>query len=270
MGSVVGGLIAGAGAIGGALIGKKGAEKAAKEATDAQLEMYYMSRADLEPYMGAGEWAIGQAEGDFNAQEYLEMNPDVAAHPWASQNPELHYRLYGQKEGRAPNKGARGLKGMIEAGPGEFVPEEQPGYQFGYEQFVERPTTRAASALGQLRSGKTGKALTRYASDYASTEYDKWLGRYYQKMDPYFRMAGIGQASAAGAAQITPNTAPYAYAGRIGETNALLAGLGGVAGAGQNFVTWYQTQQALGNQNALGYYDQPDLMQGPYKGKYGR
>ena len=61
-----------------------------------------------------------------------------------------------------------GLIGMIGRGPGEFVAEEQPGYQFGYEEFVEKPTLRTAAATGRLGSGALQKELTRYAQQYAT------------------------------------------------------------------------------------------------------
>lgn len=37
----------------------------------------------------------------FNAQWYLQQNPDVAADPYFSQNPEAHWQAFGQGEGRA-------------------------------------------------------------------------------------------------------------------------------------------------------------------------
>ena len=50
---------------------------------------------------------------------------------------------------------------------------------------------KLASATGKL-GGATLKALTRYASDYASTKYDNFLDRYYKSLDPYMRIAGLG------------------------------------------------------------------------------
>ena len=88
--------------------------------------------------------------------------------------------------------GTGGNQGLIQKGPGEFVPENDPGYKFGYQEFVENPTLKLASATGKLGSGATLKALTRYASDYASTKYDNFLDRYYKSLDPYYRMAGLG------------------------------------------------------------------------------
>lgn len=88
------------------------------------------------------------------------------------------------------------LQNQVNKGPGTFRPEDQPGYQFGYQEFVEKPTLRAAAATGQLGSGSTLKALSRYAQDYASTSYDNWLNRYYQSLNPNLTLAGLGENAA--------------------------------------------------------------------------
>jgi len=131
-------------------------------------------------------------------------------------------------------------KGLLETGPGEFVPEEEPGYKFGYEEFVEKPSLRLASATGKLGSGATLKSLTRYASDYASTKYDNFLDRYYKSLDPYFRMAGLGsnvtiaggnQAAVTGtgvASNILAGGAATA-AGTLGQSSAYSNAVRGVA-----------------------------------------
>jgi hypothetical protein len=99
-----------------------------------------------------------------------------------------------------------GTQGLIQKGPGEFVPEKDPGYKFGYQEFVENPTLKLASATGKLGSGATLKALTRYASEYASTKYDNFLDRYYKSLDPYFRMAGMGSNIAIAGGNQATNT----------------------------------------------------------------
>ena len=166
--------------------------------------------------------------------------------------------------------GLKKLKKLIRKGPGEFRPKDQPGYNFGYKQFVEKPTLRAASALGTTRSGKTMKALSRYSQNYASTQYDQWLNRYYKKLQPYQNLASMG-ASAAGQTP-TPNLAPYEYGGQMNATNALLAGMSGVNAAIQGGIAGYNRGEpyGMGYNPGAGWYDQPDLMKGPYPGKYGR
>ncbi len=93
---------------------------------------------------------------------------------------------------------------QIKAGPGEFT--ESPGYQFRKEE-GEKAVRRAASAKGELGSGKFGKELIRYGQDYATDEYDRFLSRYYQSLEPLRQMAGVGQAAAAGQAGITQSSA---------------------------------------------------------------
>ncbi len=144
--------------------------------------------------------------------------------------------------GAAVNK----LMPMIEKGPGEFVPENEPGYKFGYQEFVEKPTLRLASATGKLGSGATGKALTRYASDYASTKYDNFLDRWYKSLDPYFRTAGMGSNVALGGGN-------QALAADQGMANTLLAG--GEGQAAGILGSYGAASKAMGNAgNAVGNY----------------
>ena len=83
---------------------------------------------------------------------------------------------------------------MLKKGPGEF--KEDPGYQFRLGQ-GEEAIDRASAASGGFFSGKHGKALVEYGQDFASNEYDKFMGRYYKKLDAYGNLMGLGQASAA-------------------------------------------------------------------------
>ncbi|MBU8921262.1 MAG: hypothetical protein KOO63_05535 [Bacteroidales bacterium] len=112
----------------------------------------------------------------------------------------------------------------IQAGPGEFT--ESPGYQFRMEE-GEKAARRAASAKGELGSGKFGKELVRYGQDYATDERDRFLARYYQSLEPLRQMAGVGQASAAG--QVAAGSAA---AGQI--ASAEMAKGEAYAGAGIN------------------------------------
>jgi len=149
-------------------------------------------------------------------------------------------------------------QGLIEAGPGEFIPEEQPGYEFGYKEFVEKPLLAGASAAGDLRSTNTLKNLTKYAMDYGETSYDNFLNRYYQSLNPYFSIAGMGQVGAQGSAnaamQTGANVANLQYQNALNQGNissGMIAGLGGVAQSGiQNFLDYSILNRMLGQQNA--------------------
>ena len=106
-----------AGAVGSSIVGAKAAKEAGKEqakaadaASQAQLDMFYQSREDLAPWREAGEAALGAAPATvtgenianylnaqlplpdkdsfaFNAEDYLEMNPDITPQAWAMLRP---------------------------------------------------------------------------------------------------------------------------------------------------------------------------------------
>lgn len=144
--------------------------------------------------------------------------------------------------GAAVNK----LMPMLAKGPGEFVPANEPGYKFGYEEFVEKPSLRLASATGKLGSGATLKALTRYASDYASTKYDNFLDRWYKSLDPYYRVAGLGSNVAIGGGNQAVAT------GQSVANSLLAAGEGQAAGI---LGSYGAASKSMGNVgNALGNY----------------
>lgn len=86
------------------------------------------------------------------------------------------------------------LQADVKAGPGEY--EKSPGYQFALEE-GQKAITNRASQHGNVLSGATMKAATRYGQDYATKDYDKFLDRYYKSLEPKQALAQIGQASAA-------------------------------------------------------------------------
>jgi hypothetical protein len=88
------------------------------------------------------------------------------------------------------------LQRRVALGPGEFRPEEDPGYQYGYEMLVRDPLMAQASARGRLRSGATLDELQRRAQEYAGTKYENFLNRYYESLRPLQSLAGIGQTAA--------------------------------------------------------------------------
>jgi len=110
--------------------------------------------------------------------------------------------------------------GLLDQGPGEFT--ESPGYQFTLGEGM-KGIERMASATGRLGSGASMKAGARYAEGLASLEYDNFLRRYYESLNPYFSLAGMGQLSA----------------GQSGQ-NALTAG----GQIGQSYMAGGQAQAA--------------------------
>jgi hypothetical protein len=147
---------------------------------------------------------------------------------------------------------ATGLVGMIEKGPGEFVPEEQPGYQYGYEEFIEKPMMRGAAARGRFFSPGTTDELGRKAQDYASMSYDNYLSRYYNSLRPYQSLAGVGQTAAQTMGGWGQNVGSnigrnYLYAGQqqgygeYGKANAWMAGISGLS----NILTDYYAKKNI-------------------------
>jgi hypothetical protein len=127
---------------------------ATNTATGEQRRQYDVSRTDL-PFLQSGQAAnlrlrdllglgVGPrasvattgpiAQSEFDANAYLQANPDVAADAYFGQNPYEHYIRAGLNEGRQGfkvgdyiNQGSGAL--LKPFTPGDLVNE--PGYQFG-------------------------------------------------------------------------------------------------------------------------------------------
>jgi hypothetical protein len=80
--------------------------------------------------------------------------------------------------------------------PSNFEFEADPGYEFRKEEGA-RALERSAAARGNLFSGATGVALTRYNQEFASNEYDRAYNRAAQAKTTNFNtlasVAGVGQ-----------------------------------------------------------------------------
>jgi len=195
----------------------------------------------------AGAMVVGSV-----VQSSSASKASKAAAASADQATQAQLEMYYQgREDQAPwriagEKALGDVVNMLEKGPGEFVPADQPGYKFGYEEFVEKPTLRLASATGALGGGGTQKALTRYAQDYASQEYDNFLTRWYKSLTPYQSLAGIGQTTAAQGAQTG------AYTGAQMGQNLLAGGEARATGYVNQANIWGNLMSGVG-QNALDY-----------------
>lgn len=161
------------------------------------------------------------------------------------------------------------LEQLTAAGPGEFKPEETPGYTFGFENLIRNPYLRAQSARGKRLSGETLKGFAEYATNYAETGYQAFLDRYHQKLNPYLKLAGMGEIAVGGQAQAAlgtgTNIANLTMAG--GQTQAqnfltqgnIATGMSaGIAGVGQNALGNYMDYLML---QKLGVFP-PKLMRG--------
>jgi hypothetical protein len=173
-----------------------------------------------------------------------------------------------------------GLQSKMAGGPPQVAPfnfETSPGYQFRLDE-GQKAVERGAAARGNLLSGATGKALTRYGQDYATNEYQTQLGNYerqrgntlaeyYQSLTPYQSLAGVGQTTAGQMAS---------QAGNQGSSTAnILANLGASTGSaysnlGANMGQTYtnagnsiaQSQMYGGEAQAGGYINQANSITG--------
>ena len=182
---------------------------------------------------------------------------EKAAKSGDKQSQDVMEMYYQTREDLEPymKYGGKGLKkyyDTLKKGPGEF--KEDPGYQFRLGE-GEKAIDRASSAGGNFFSGKRGKALVEYGQEFASNEYDKFMNRYYKKLDAYGNLMGVGQASAArvgaagqtsvgqsaniqmGAAQMRSSS--YAQQGNIwgGVATEVGAGLADYAGSSRRSGT---------------------------------
>lgn len=197
---------------------------------------------------GAAQNLLGPGMEWYNNKKAME-----AAEKASKRANETQLEMYYQsREDSAPwreagTKALERLDEKVQAGPGEFNPEEDPGYKFGYKEFVEKPLLRGSSAGGRLGGGRVQKELTRYASDYGSTKYDNFLNRWYKSLTPDQSLAGQGQTSAAQSGQNAMAT------GQIIGDNQMSAGAARATG--------YQNQGSIAanvasgvGQNTLDYY----------------
>jgi len=234
---------------GGTFLGTYGnpaAEKAAEEATKAQVESTKIATAaQLEGQKAAiAEIKAGREASISESQRQFDLT-------------RKDFSIFR----KAAQKSLTTLFAELEKGPGEF--EESAGYKFVLGEGQKAITTRAAAA-GRRSSPQTTKELMRFGQGLASTEFDNFQARYRQKLEPFFRLAGFGAqgtgegarlgtqlsgqnvAALTGAASQTANI--LQRGGELAGQNALLAG-GARAGGFINAANIATNQQQ--NRNAL-------------------
>jgi hypothetical protein len=140
------------------------------------------------------------------------------------------------------------LTSKVAAGPGDYV--SSPYYNWLVGEGT-KAIERSASARGGLLSGRTGKELIRYGENAATTDYDNWLRRYYESLNPDLSLAGLGQTSTGQAVTSGTNIAGQqaantlaggtAQAGQyINQANALT---GAVNSGLNNYLMWKYLSQ---------------------------
>jgi hypothetical protein len=239
-------------AIGGsAIVGAVASSGAADDASQAQrdaagsdiafrMQQQAEVRKLLQPYVEAGS-------GRFNSQQYLAANPDVAADPTYSQDPEGHWVRFGQHEGRADpgrtggalyaQQDLLGLNGGDRQRAAYAGIEASPAFQALVQQ-GENGILQNASATGGLRGGNTQGALAQFRPQMLAQLIEQ----------QYSRLGGLtqlGQNSAAGVGSAALSTAN-------GVGNALQQQ--GAATAGGYLAQGAAVNQALGGVGqAFGY-----------------
>lgn len=218
---------------------------AADRATDAMLQMFYQGREDSKPYRDAGEWALSKLTGTPSTSGTTGGTAKSAGGYWTQ--PEYTeqitgYRtvnnwdgvpqqepIYGKVMTKTPEwvpesttgtatastSGATGTEGLIVPNPGENF-TKSPGYDFRMQEGLNA-LDKSMVAKGQV-GGAQLKAVTEYGQGFASNEYGKYLDQYYQSLNPYLSLAGLGQVSSGQSAGQATTTGQ-----NIGE-NALYQG----------------------------------------------
>jgi hypothetical protein len=140
------------------------------------------------------------------------------------------------------------LQQKIAAGPGDY--KKSPGYDFRMGEGT-KAINNSAAARGGAQSGAASKALTRFGQDYATGDYQNFLGNYYQSLAPLQSLAGQGMttanASASNANNVGANMAQNAVnignaqaAGTMNASNAITGNLSNMSNAGVNNYMMYK------------------------------
>jgi hypothetical protein len=225
--------------------------QATQENNALAREIYGQNRQTLAPFVNQGTAAtsyinqllgiaqpqqqqpqMGGMGGGFNADAYLQQNPDVAQE-FGRQNQyqtpqsyaQFHYDTYGKNEGRqAPMMGGS-LTPTAPAGDamqGFDAFRNSTGYNFRVNE-GQRAITNNAAVRGMLNSGATLKGLTRFGQDIGSQEFGNYLNTLLgqQSLGANAASAQAGQATNF-SSQVQANNA--ANASNVG--NAALARAG--------------------------------------------
>lgn len=195
--SLIGPAIIGIGSIVGGLIASNASGNAAESQSEAAQAA---AEAQLQAAHVAGEYGLMGAEMAANASIKAAGIAAGATRDAAKIAAAVQREMFNLARSdnlpwlRVGKKALKQLERKIYAGPGEFT--ESPGYQFRLDQ-GNKNILANASATGNLASGRTLTALQEYGQEYASNEYDKFLNRYYQSLQPLQNLATMGQNAAA-------------------------------------------------------------------------
>lgn len=118
--------------------------------------------------------------------------------------------------------------------------QADPGYQFRMDE-GQKALERSAAANGNLNSGATLKALSRYGQDYASNEYNnaynRWNNDHATTWNRLSSLAGMGQTQSAQLGNWGQQTGALMGNNTIGAGNAIAAGKIGAANSWNGALT---------------------------------
>jgi hypothetical protein len=144
--------------------------------------------------------------------------------------------------------------------------QADPGYGFRLSE-GQKALERSAAARGNLMSGATGKALTRYGQEMGSQEYMNAFNRYQAernaRLNPLQSLAGVGQTSTqqlagqagqlgAGLSESIGAAGQARASGYMGTANAIGGGLNQYLNYSQNQAQNQLLQQALSRNRGYG------------------
>jgi hypothetical protein len=164
--------------------------------------------------------------------------------------------------------------------------EADPGYAFRLSE-GQKALERSAAARGNLLSGGTGKALTRFGQEMGSQEYQNAFNRYQAertaRLQPLQSLAGVGQttaqqmsaagqnlasnvgniytSNAANVGNLMTSGAAARASGYVGGANALTQGLG-------TYLNYSQGQNMLNALRPGSAYQTPGYGGGIYGGGF--
>jgi hypothetical protein len=248
---------------------------AANNATNAQLQMFGQTQANLQPWMNAGTASLAQLQAalGIGGGGGGGSAPGVNALPGGGTSTSNYMPTAGggiqQMLGLAPG----GATPQRSAGPavrpgGTSSPmnltqilQNTPGYQWDVSQ-GQQSILDQASAMGGVNSGATMKALSDYTSNQANNTYQQYLTNLMNQSNAGANAAAnVGQAGTAVGGQIGSNmigAGNALAAGTIGSANAIS---GGLQGGFNNYLMY----QAL-NQNPYGGFSGVGSLNAAYNG----
>ncbi|KQP36143.1 hypothetical protein ASF44_16375 [Pseudorhodoferax sp. Leaf274] len=264
----------------GGVASSSAASKAAKsqnKAADASIAMQERqleaTRELLSPFVQAGAGTAASPGGQFDAQAYLAQNPDVAADPYYSQNPQEHYNRFGKAEGRQMplTAATAGQGGSLQAQQDLLGLNGNGAQQTSIDalktsplftsllQQGENSILQNASATGGLRGGNTQAALAQFSPALLAQVIN----------DQYSKLSGItslsqNAAAGVGNANLSTGNNISNLLGQMGSANAGAAlGQGaGIANAANSAAGGYALQSALARSAAPSGWSLPSNLYG--------